>query len=65
MDKKEVRLTILASAILVGVPLPSAGSIPRLAVTGRFADEGRASDNTMVGRDLAKWAGRWNTDDGS
>lgn len=29
-----------------------------------FADEGRAGDNTMVGSDLAKWAGRWDTDDG-
>jgi hypothetical protein len=35
-----------------------------LTAMQEFADEGRAGDNTIVGRDLAKWGGRWNTDDG-
>ena len=35
-----------------------------LAAMQEFAAAGRAGDNTMVGSDLAKWAGRWDTDDG-
>ena len=29
-----------------------------------FAYEGRAGDDTMVGRDLREWGGRWETDEG-
>ena len=35
-----------------------------LAAMREFADEGRAGDNTMVGRDLREWGGRWETDEG-
>lgn len=35
-----------------------------LAAMREFADEGRASDNTTVGRDLVEWGERWETDEG-
>jgi len=35
-----------------------------LAAMREFADEGRAGDDTMVGRDLREWGGRWETDEG-
>lgn len=35
-----------------------------LAAMREFADEGRAGDDTMVGRDLVKWGDRWETDEG-
>ena len=35
-----------------------------LAAMQEFAAEGRARDETSVGRDLAEWGDRWTTDDG-
>jgi predicted acetyltransferase len=35
-----------------------------LAAMQEFADEGRAGDASMVGRDLAEWGDRWTTDEG-
>lgn len=35
-----------------------------LAAMDEFAQEGRAGDDSMVGRDLAEHAGRWHTDAG-
>jgi predicted acetyltransferase len=35
-----------------------------LAAMREFADEGRAGDDTMVGRDLVDWGDRWKTDEG-
>jgi predicted acetyltransferase len=35
-----------------------------LAAMREFAAEGRAGDDTMVGRDLIKWGDRWATDEG-
>jgi predicted acetyltransferase len=35
-----------------------------LVAMREFADEGRAGDDTMVGRDLREWGGRWETDEG-
>ena len=33
-----------------------------LAAMREFADEGRDGDDTMIGRDLARWGNRWETD---
>ena len=35
-----------------------------LAAMREFADEGRDGDDTMIGRDLARWGDRWETDGG-
>jgi hypothetical protein len=35
-----------------------------LAAMREFADEGRSGDDTMIGRDLARWGDRWETDGG-
>jgi predicted acetyltransferase len=35
-----------------------------LDAMAEFADEGRASDGSGIGRDLALWTGRWESDDG-
>ena len=35
-----------------------------LEAIAEFADEGRAGDGSGMGRDLERWAGRWETGDG-
>jgi predicted acetyltransferase len=35
-----------------------------LAAMAEFADEGRAGDGSGIGRDLAEWTGRWESNEG-
>ena len=35
-----------------------------LAAMAEFAEEGRVGDGSGIARDLERWAGRWETDDG-
>lgn len=46
--------------------IPPATSLKEsfLAAMDEFADEGRTSDGSGIGRDLEEWAGRWESDEG-